>query len=254
MHRQTRALIACLTLAATCCAAGPVLAEESATQPVTQPATKRGRTVIKVQAKTDADKPDAVAILVDVNDAPELKDWGLQAANKALEWHPKLAAFLASDGFSPPREVTLRFKKINAPGQAFGSTIECSINWVTKNPEDFGMVAHEMVHVIQQYKKPGPGWLTEGIADYVRYYVIEPGSPRARFDINRSNYKSGYQPTAGLLNFVETKHPGTVAKLNAAMREGKYSDDIIKEVAGADWDALWDQFKASKAKPEKKAS
>lgn len=252
MHRPPLAIMACLTLAAIGFAALPSLAEAPATRPVTQPATKRGRTVIRVQSKADVGKPDAVAVLVDVNDAPELKDWGLGAANRVLEWHPKLADLLASEGFAPPREVTLRFKKISAPGQASGATIECSINWVTKNPEDWGMVAHELVHVIQQYKKPGPGWLTEGIADYLRYYVIEPGSPRGRFDVERSSYKTGYQPSAGLLDFVEKKHPGTVAKLNAALREGTYSDDMIKEIAGADWDGLWEEFKASKARGEKK--
>ena len=34
------------------------------------------------------------------------------------------------------------------------------------------------------------------------YYVVEPGSKRAAFDRQRSHYRSGYQPAAGLLNWA----------------------------------------------------
>ena len=80
------------------------------------------------------------------------------------------------------------------------------------------MVAHELTHVIQHYRRGGPGWLVEGVADYVRYYVIEPGTRRGRFDPQRSDYKRGYQPAAGLLNWLESRRPGLVIGLNAAMR------------------------------------
>ncbi|WP_255524473.1 basic secretory family protein [Pedobacter riviphilus] len=42
--------------------------------------------------------------------------------------------------------------------------------WMTKHPEDIDVVTHEVMHIVQDYgRSVGPGWLTEGIADYARY-------------------------------------------------------------------------------------
>ena len=35
---------------------------------------------------------------------------------------------------------------------------------------------HELVHVVQQYRRRPPGWLVEGIPDYIRWYLYEPQS------------------------------------------------------------------------------
>src|SRR5436189_2063268 len=42
------------------------------------------------------------------------------------------------------------------------------VDWLKKNPDDIGMLAHELTHAVQAYPKADPGWLTEGIADYAR--------------------------------------------------------------------------------------
>ncbi len=106
--------------------AGIAVAAEPATRPATQDAPP-ARKLIKVQLKGDAGKPDAVTVLLDTNDAPDLKDWASEVARRMFEWHPRISERLASEGFTPPREVTLRFAKIKAPGQATGATIEASI-------------------------------------------------------------------------------------------------------------------------------
>ena len=91
--------------------------------------------------------------------------------------------------------------------------------------------------------------LVEGVADYVRYFVIEPGARNARFDPARG-YKGGYQPVAALLNYIEKKNgPGVVSKLNQAMREGKFKEGTFKEIAGGESDELWEEFKATLKKP-----
>ena len=64
--------------------------------------------------------------------------------------------------------------------------------------------------------------------------------------------KYGYQPAAGLLNWLEARKPGLVVKLNAAMREGTYTPELFNELAGGDPDELWEQFKTSlRETPEK---
>ncbi len=45
-------------------------------------------------------------------------------------------------------------------------------SWFHRNPEDIDVVTHEVMHIVQDYgQSTGPGWLTEGIADYVRYQM-----------------------------------------------------------------------------------
>lgn len=212
------------------------------------------RTVTKVSAKIGPEEADRFEVLLDFNDAPEAKEWALSAANYGIKWYPKLCELLASDEFEPAKEVTLVFKPMDGVAHTSGSTITISSNWIREHPEDLGMVAHELVHVVQNYGRgdgdnEAPGWLTEGIADYVRYYVVEPDSEQAGFDHDRSDYKAGYQPAAGLLNWIEHRRPGAVAKLNALLREGTYTPGASSELAGGEPEALWKQFKASRDKP-----
>ena len=38
---------------------------------------------------------------------------------------------------------------------------------------------HETTHVVQHYRGRGnPGWLVEGVADYFRFFIFEPGQGR----------------------------------------------------------------------------
>lgn len=220
-------------------------ATKPATQPATAPSTKP-RQLIKISQPPGDGETEPLVILLDVNDAPELKDWAIKAANYAIKWHPEIAKKLPSDGFKPPRTVTIIFKVMN--GVAYtsgGNRISISIAYLKKNQDDLGMVAHELTHVIQQYhSRSNPGWLVEGIADYIRYYFVEPGTKRGRFSVDRG-YKGGYNPAAAMLNYLELKHPGIVVELNALMRAGKYSEDQFKELAGGTPDEVWEEFKES---------
>jgi hypothetical protein len=222
--------------------------------------TKPARTLIKVTGPVEPGSKELVTALVDVNDAPDYKEWGQQAAEYALKWYPELCKQLASPGFTPPREFKIIIKKDRGVAYTQGGAITINTDYLSKNKGDWGMVAHELVHVIQRYRRgnsPDAGWLTEGIADYVRYFVVEPGAKNARFDVNRASYKRGYQPAAGLLNYIEKKKgAGTVAKLNQALREGKFGKTTFKEITGGEPDELWEEFKASvkAAKPAKPAA
>ena len=228
--------------------AATAFAEPPASKPATlpsAPSTTKPRTLLKVTAAPQKGQTEPLVILLDVNDVPELKEWALKAANYAIEWHPKISAQLPSDGFNSPREVTLVFKVMNGVAYTSGKTITISAAWVKKHPEDLGMVAHELTHVIQHYQGRGnPGWLVEGIADYVRYYIVEPGTRGSRFDPARG-YKGGYQPAAALINWLEKEHPGIMVKLNDLMRAGKYTGEQFKDLAGGEPDEVWEMFKGT---------
>ncbi len=66
------------------------------------------RTVTKLTSRTNAGEVVAT-VTIDTHDTPDLAEWGKKAGEKCIEWLPKLATLLASDGFVPSKEVTLRF-------------------------------------------------------------------------------------------------------------------------------------------------
>jgi hypothetical protein len=223
-------------------AADKIEAKESGPQKITD---QRGTKLLKFTAAHPTAKEPLVC-LIDVNDAEDLEQWATHAAKYALKWYPEIEKTLASDGFTPPREFRIVIKHDKGVAYTTGTVVTINYDYVSKHKDDLGMVAHELTHVIQKYRR-GEGWITEGIADYVRYYVVEPGSKRAGFNAERQSYKGGYQAAAGMIAWIEkTKGPGIVSKLNAALRTGKYSADFFKETVGGTPDEMWEAFKESK--------
>lgn len=186
----------------------------------------------------------AATALVDTNDAPDLKDWGNKAGTLCVEWFPKIAALLPSDGFTVPHEVTLHFDpKMKRVAHAAGGRITISAAFVRAHPDDFGMVVHELTHVVQAYPGGGPGWLVEGIADYIRIVHYEPQAPRPRIDPAKASYKDAYKTAAMFLEWIEKNHAaGLVVKMNAALRQGSYDDSLWEKVTGKKVDELWKLF------------
>jgi hypothetical protein len=194
-------------------------------------------------------KEEAVAVTVDTAAAPDLADWGDRAKKLVIEWHPRIARLLPSDGFTPRRDVRLVFKKdIKVPAYATGGTIVISADWVRKHPDDFGMVVHELTHVIQNYgraKGPRPGWLVEGIADYVRFIHYEP-RVKIRVNPRKASYRDGYRTSAKFLAFAERQHDKElVRKLNAALRKGEFRDELFRTYTTRTLDELWTEFIAA---------
>ena len=151
--------------------------------------------------------------------------------------------------------VKLFFEKNNKGVAAtLGSSVMISADWVRKHPDDFGMIIHELTHVIQSYPKYRQIWLVEGIADYVRYFVFEPQKKLGPIDPAQASYRDGYRTTAQFLAWVsKTYDAELVKKLNAALRESRYDDRLFLDYTGRSLDALWAEFVRSlKDKTKKK--
>lgn len=127
------------------------------------------------------------------------------------------------------------------------------IGWFRKNPEDMDVVTHELMHVVQSYEGQAPGWLTEGIADYVRnaYGITNAAAGWAlRAPGPGSNYTDGYTITGAFLQWLETtKSPGIVKSLDREARAGLYSEASWPAVAGASVEVLWQEYKSASASP-----
>jgi hypothetical protein len=194
------------------------------------------------------DKPKAVDVIVDVSEAPELKEWGDRAKELIQQWHPKIAQALKSDGFTAPAAVNLVFKKdMNGVAYTSEKTITVAAGWVKKHPDDYGMVIHELTHIVQSYQRPGRGngWLVEGIADYIRFFQYEPGK-LGPIDARLARYDGSYRVTAAFLAYVAEKYDKEIVrKLNAALREGTYKDALFKEFTGKTVQELDEEWRAS---------
>lgn len=143
--------------------------------------------------------------------------------------------------------IDTAYKGVAATG---GGRIVYNPKWFLKHPGDIDVVTHEVMHVVQNYGSGGgPGWLTEGIADYVRYKygVDNPGANWALPAFEpKHNYKNAYRITARFLNWLELNgHRSIVVRLDAAMRNHTYKDTIWKNLTGKTIDELWAMYAAS---------
>ena len=203
---------------------------------------------------------------VDTARAPELKEWASEKLAPVLaDWFPKIAAMLPSEGFTPPKQITILIRPGDGVAAAGGSRITANSTWLKRelNGEAVGALVHEVVHVVQQYggrrrdpeaKRP-PGWLVEGIPDYIRFFKYEPQNHGA--DLiwlmggrrNQTlNYDGMYRISANFLNYVVEnygKDTNLIAKVNAACRQGKYTDEIWRELTGKALTELNDEWKLS---------
>jgi len=204
--------------------------------------------------------------VIDLTDAKDLQQWSeKELAPVILEWYPKIVELLASDEFTAPAAVSFQFKDSlgGTPAYAQNTTISLNTRWFRDqlDREAKGCVVHELVHVVQQYgralrrspdAKPTPSWVSEGIADYLRWFVYEPKSGGAVLNQKRAaEYKhdASYRVTANFLNWAIATHgDALLQKLNAAAREGRYSDSLWKDWTGKSIQECSDDWRESLAR------
>jgi hypothetical protein len=189
-----------------------------------------------------------VKITVDTSKAPDFAEYGQKVQAVSEEWYPKIAEMLPSDGWTAPTEITIVFDPdYKGVAACAGTRIVASTKWFGERPEDVGAFVHELVHVVQQYRGgERPGWLTEGIADYIRWFVYEPESARPRPNPEKSRHSDSYRTSGHFLDWAQKAYdPELVKKLNAACREARYSEDLWKEYTGKTLEELGAEWKAT---------
>jgi hypothetical protein len=208
-------------------------------------------------------------ITIETSETSDLCGWADQKLQPVVkEWYPKLVEMLPSEEYEAPTEVTIAVKK-DANGVAFasGNKITCAAEWFRKNLEGeaVGAVVHEMAHVVQNYgwgrrRNPDarrtPGWIVEGIPDYIRWFLYEPQTKGAEIterNLSRAKYDANYRITGNFIDWVvRTYDKDIVRKINAAARAGKYSDDLWKEYTGKTVQELSAEWKEMHEKRLKK--
>jgi hypothetical protein len=149
-----------------------------------------------------------------------------------------------------------------AAAVAGGTRITANSVWLggELNREAIGALVHEVVHVVQQYggsRRNGsraPGWLTEGIPDYIRFFKFEPqshGADNIWMQRRRNlslNYDGMYRIGANFLDYVVEHYDpdkNLIKKVNAACRQGSYTDELWKELTGKPLAELNEEWKTA---------
>jgi hypothetical protein len=187
-----------------------------------------------------------VEFIVDVREAPEMKEWAEKAARICERQYTMINEELKDDRFQPPRRVPMRLHIMDGVAYTSGSRITGGVAFFKRHPDDIGAMVHETVHVVQGYRLPGnPGWLVEGVADYIRFFKYEPGK-LGRIDPRRARYDGSYRVTAAFLAYLTEKYDKQIVrKLNKMMREGEYKKEIFQKLTGKALEQLGEEWRAT---------
>ncbi|MDR2473054.1 MAG: basic secretory family protein [Tannerella sp.] len=202
-------------------------------------------------------------------DANETRDsitkngYTLVMIDKAEDFDPNIKAQLSEVFFKVYPQLVERFNKeavkrvvfvIDPEYDGVAATsrgrVVFSVAWFKSNPKDIDVVTHEVMHIVQNYGRTrAPGWITEGIADYVRYKygVANAEGNWSLPDVKPSHsYTNSYRITARFFAWLENhKNKEIIDKLDEVMREHTYDDSFWKNMTAKTIDELWEEYIAS---------
>lgn len=189
---------------------------------------------------------------VDYHQAPEDQAFAETCKRLLDEWYPRLSDQFDTPEAQPQRSVVRILFDLDK-GVAHATTgpdgiseIHVCKSYAAQHPDDTALIIHEVFHIVQGYNGVGGhgnlGWLTEGLADYVRNRLFKPVVIRPNPD--KAKYTDAYTTTAAFLMWIEDrKKKGVCFKLNAAMRiPDSPVLEIFKSETGQDIDSLWAEY------------
>ncbi|KAL9114477.1 MAG: hypothetical protein Q9227_001558 [Pyrenula ochraceoflavens] len=161
------------------------------------------------------------------------------------------------------RSVTLVLRSYDGLAMTFGiplddahKEIHFNLDYIQKCAKDdsrrrheiIGVIQHEMVHCFQHNAQgTAPGGLIEGIADYVRLKanLAPPHWERAKIG---EKWDDGYQKTAYFLEWLDEAYgEGSVAKINEALRDVEYSEELFwTTLFKKNVKTLWNEYRDSR--------
>jgi hypothetical protein len=200
--------------------------------------------VLRTYAETNI-YTDGTYLLTWVNNGPTIPQAQKDRLNMTFyQVYPKEVQTYNTNA---PKNVTFVFDP-NYTGVAATSNAVITFrpSYIAQNPEDLDVITHEAMHVVQAYSGFSEGWITEGIADYVRFQFgvnnDAQGWSLPEYAAGQS-YKNGYGVTARFFLWIEKViKAGTVVNLDKAARTKTYTSAFWTAQTGKTVDQLWAQY------------
>jgi acetyl esterase/lipase len=141
-----------------------------------------------------------------------------------------------------------------------GRLYVCSQRW---SPTDTGVIVHEITHLTQSYAgsassvshASAPGWVTEGVADYVRTELgydnpAEKYPTGATFGCNQNNYTAGYKCTDAFFRYISRAYnkPNLVKNMHNSANAGNYTDSLVTGGTGKSLSQLFNECLSAECK------
>lgn len=184
----------------------------------------------------------------------------LTVINQDAAFDPKLKAKMIQTFFEVYPKLSKEYNQKTAKAVTFvidtaykgvaaasANQIVFSSAYMTTHPTDIDVVTHEAMHVVQDYgNSVGPGWLTEGIADFARfkYGVDNPGAKWSLPAFNAGqSYENSYRIAARFLVWAEkSSKTGLVKALSTQLTDRSYTDQSWKKLTGKTLEELWKAY------------
>lgn len=152
-----------------------------------------------------------------------------------------------------PRTVTLTIDPAykSAPAAAGGAGITVNASYILANPNDYDVLTHEAMHIVQNYPGGAPGYWVEGLADYARavYGLNNAAGGWSLPEVDaKQSYKDSYRVTARFLLWLSRHVKASVpTDLDKKLRAGSYTDQFWVSETGKTVDQLWASYTKSPA-------
>jgi hypothetical protein len=114
----------------------------------------------------------------------------------------------------------------------------------TDQNDFIGVMHHEIAHYYQVNTSGAPGWIIEGMADFVRFKSgYNSLNPRSK----GGSYKDGYTNTAYFLWYLDDKYPNFVRQIELDLHgpSNSWDPNYFPNKTGKTVDDLWDEYQAS---------
>ena len=226
----------------------------------------------KLIVKKFPSKSGKFTYILDSTEAPDLADWAAEKLIPVMDdWYPKIIDMLPVPGVKPSTEITFTLKPAEnlpanlrgVPAYASGASVVFNSDFMRRElgGEAVGAGIHEIVHVVQFAGRDEngritrgrrlPTWVTEGAADYIRWFLFEPEKNGARIDrrnFERASHDSSYRISAHFFDWVIKNYDKDLMRhINLSIHQG-YREEIWKTWTGKTLAELGAEWKEANRK------
>ena len=202
---------------------------------------------LKNESKPDTITKNGLTLYLLDEDNSFTDEYKKRFINAYFEQYPKLIKKYNTN--SPTAVTFIIDKKYDGVAATSNGIITYNPAWFEKKPEDVDVITHELMHIVQDYgQNTVPGWITEGIADYVRS-TEGINNEKAKWSLPdvkpEHNYNNSYRITARFFIWITERYkPNFVQMLDDAARKNKYSEATFKNITGKNIEELWKEYVA----------